>query len=245
MSVSAQRQSFTSLIRQIFIALAIISAGVMQISTGAQATPPQTSAVPKTSASPQTATPSANAAQLVAQMPGAEPSKPYHFPPVATKTLANGLRVFVVTSAAQPAIGVQLLMTSAGSVNDPAGKAGVSAMTASLLTQGTDKRTAQQIAESIDFVGGSLGATASHDGTIVSTNVVKKDFALAMDLLSDVTLHAKFADEEIARQKQQLLSNLRVNYDDADYLASAVYSRTCERRLVSYSTSTGTSWKNN
>jgi zinc protease len=224
-SVSAQRQSFTSLIRQIFIALAIISAGVMQISTGAQATPPQTSAVPKTSASPQTATPSANAAQLVAQMPGAEPSKPYHFPPVATKTLANGLRVFVVTSAAQPAIGVQLLMTSAGSVNDPAGKAGVSAMTASLLTQGTDKRTAQQIAESIDFVGGSLGATASHDGTIVSTNVVKKDFALAMDLLSDVTLHAKFADEEIARQKQQLLSNLRVNYDDADYLASAVFER--------------------
>ena len=135
------------------------------------------------------------------------------------------MRVFVVTSPAQPAIGIQLLLTSAGSVNDPQGKPGVAAMTASLLTQGAGKRTAQQIAESIDFVGGSLNASASDDGTIISASVVKKDFDLAMDLLSEVTLRAKFADEEIARQKQQLLSNLRVNYDDADYLASAVFTR--------------------
>ena len=166
-----------------------------------------------------------SAAQLVAQMPGAEPSKPYHFPPVATKALANGLRVFVVTSSAEPSIGVQLLLTGAGSVNDPSGKPGVASMAASLLTQGTAKRTAQQIAESIDFVGGSLSATAADDDTIIGTKVVKKDFDLAMDLLSDVTLRAKFADEEIARQKQQLLSNLRVSYDDADYLASAVFER--------------------
>ncbi len=174
---------------------------------------------------PAAASAPANAAQLVAQMPGAEPSKPYHFPPVATKTLANGLRVFVVTSSAEPSIGVQLLLTGAGSVNDPQGKPGVASMTASLLTQGTAKRTAQQIAESIDFVGGTLSANAADDDTIIGTKVVKKDFDLAMDLLSDVTLRAKFADEEIARQKQQLLSNLRVNYDDADYLASAVFER--------------------
>ena len=234
--MSAQRKKLfrvvkPTIVQPILLALAIISAGVIQIPAAAQTAPPQTATssqtttAPKTTATPQTAAPPANAAQLVAQMPGAEPAKPYHFPPVATKTLPNGLRVFVVTSASQPAIGVQLLMTGAGSVNDPAGKAGVAAMAASLLTQGTDKRTAQQIAESIDFVGGTLAATASHDGTIISANVVKKDFALAMDLLSDISLHAKFQDEEIARQKQQLLSNLRVNYDDADYLASAVFER--------------------
>ena len=124
-----------------------------------------------------------------------------------------------------PQIGVQLLMTSAGSVNDPQGKPGVASMAASLLTQGAGKRTAQQIAESIDFVGGSLSATAADDDTIVGTSVVKKDFDLAMDLLSDVVLRASFQDDEIARQKQQLLSNLRVSYDDADYLASAAFER--------------------
>jgi zinc protease len=212
-------------IHAISFALAILVAGALQISTNAQTQPGQTAPPQSAAKPPAAAAPPANAEQLVAQMPGAEPSKPYHFPPVATKTLANGLRVFVVTSSAEPSIGVQLLLTGAGSVNDPAGKPGVASMAASLLTQGTAKRTAQKIAESIDFVGGTLSAAAADDDTIIGTKVVKKDFDLAMDLLSDITLRAKFADEEIARQKQQLLSNLRVNYDDADYLASAVFER--------------------
>jgi len=224
-SASDQKQTVFKVSQSALIALAVFAAGVLQAPVFGQTTPPPKPAASQSAPATQTATPAGNAAQLVAQMPAAGPSKPYHFPPVATRTIPNGLRVFVVTSAAEPAIGVQLLMTGAGSVNDPAGKTGVAAMTASLLTQGTNKRTAQQIADSIDFVGGTLAAHTSYDGTIVSTNVVKKDFDLAMDLLSDVTLHAKFQDEEIARQKQQLLSSLRVNYDDADYLASAVFER--------------------
>ena len=180
---------------------------------------------PPAQATPQTVSQQSSAAQLVAQMPAVAPAKPYKFPPVATKTLANGMRVFVVSSTESPEIGVQLWLTSAGAVNDPAGEPGVAAMTASLLTQGTEKRTAQQIAEAIDFVGGSLSASTNDDGTVVSASVVKKDFDLAMDLLSDVTLHAKFQPEEIERQRQQLLSNLRISYDDSDYLATAVFQR--------------------
>ena len=211
--------------RAFSIALAMIVVIAMQYPALAQTQPGQTAPPQAAPKPPAAAAAPANTAQLVAQMPGAEPSKPYHFPPVATKTLANGLRVFVVTSSEEPSIGVQLLLTGAGSVNDPAGKPGVASMAASLLTQGTAKRTAQQIAESIDFVGGTLNATAADDDTIIGAKVVKKDFDLAMDLLSDVSLRANFADEEIARQKQQLLSNLRVSYDDADYLASAVFER--------------------
>ena len=227
MSANAREQDkkMLDVIRIVSIALTMIVTSAALGSAGAQTPPPKTAPPAQSATPPTTATPQASAAQLVAQMPGAEPSKPYHFPPVATRTLANGLRVFVVTSSSEPAIGVQLLLTSAGSVNDPQGKPGVAAMTASLLTQGTGRRTAQQIAEAIDFVGGSLAANASYDGTIVSSTVVKKDFDLAMDLLSDVTLRAKFQDDEIGRRKQQLLSNLRVNYDDADYLATTVFER--------------------
>jgi zinc protease len=55
--------------------------------------------------------------------------------------------------------------------------------------------------------------------------VVKKDFELAMDLLSDVALHARFAPEEIARRQQRIVSSFRVEYADADYLASSVFRR--------------------
>src|SRR5437899_5857994 len=142
-------------------------------------------------------------------MPAGVPGKPFHFPKPATKALANGLRVFVVSGSKEPSVTVRLVLTAAGSLHDPAGKPGVAAMTANLLTQGTGKRSAQQIAEAIDFVGGSLSASADHDGAYITVTVVKKDFDLAMELLSDVTLHAEFKSEELERRRQQLLSGLQ------------------------------------
>lgn len=163
--------------------------------------------------------------KLVPDMPANLPSKPFHFPKAATKTLANGLRVFVVSSSGEPAVTVRLVLNAAGTVHDPSGKPGVAAMTANLLTQGTGKRTAQQIAEAIDFVGGSLAANVDRDGTYLTVSVVKKDLPLAMDVLSDVALHAAFQEEELERRREQLLSNLRVNYTDPNYLASAIFER--------------------
>ena len=120
---------------------------------------------------------------------------------------------------------VEMLIRNAGSVRDPKDKPGLAAFTGDLLRQGTEKRTAQEIAAAIDFVGGSLSAGAGRDSTTLGVTVVKKDFDLGMDLLSDITLHAKFAPDEIARRQQRSLSGFRSRYEDADYLASAVFRR--------------------
>jgi zinc protease len=168
---------------------------------------------------------SAPKVKLVPHMPSGAPSKPFQFPKAATKTLPNGLRVFVVSSSEEPAVTVRLVLTAAGTVHDPAGKPGVAAMAANLLAEGTEKRTAQQIAEAIDFVGGSLTAGADSDGTYITATVVKKDFDLAMDLLADVTLHAAFQKEELERRREQALSNLQVSYADPNYLATAIFDR--------------------
>ena len=81
----------------------------------------------------------------------------FQFPAAATKTLPNGLRVFVVTDHSKPAVAARLVILSAGSIQDPAGMPGVAEMTAGLLTQGTAKRSAKEIAEAIDFIGGTAG----------------------------------------------------------------------------------------
>lgn len=200
-------------------------AAVAALALGLATLPNPTAAQQAAKTSQGAAVAPAPGAQLVAQMPAGAPAKEYHFPVIAKKILANGLQVFVVRSAEMPEVGVQLVITSAGSVNDPEGEPGVAAMVANLLTQSTEKRTAQQISEAIDFVGGSLSANAADDGTVLSTTVVKKDFDLGMDLLSDVALHANFPQEELDRQRQQVLSGLSVDYGDADYLASAVFQR--------------------
>lgn len=163
--------------------------------------------------------------KLEAQIPPAGPARPFHFPQVSTKTLANGLRVFVVTNSAEPAVAAQLVLTSAGAIHNPEGLPGVAEMTADMLTQGTERRSAQDIAEAIDFVGGTIHASSGADGTYISISVVKKDLELGMDLLSDVVLHPAFKKEELDRQKQQLLSSLQVAYNDPDFLVRTVFSR--------------------
>ncbi len=164
-------------------------------------------------------------AQLVEQMPAAGTPKPFGFPKAATRTLPNGMRVFVVSNSEQPVVSVRLVVMSAGAANDPAGRPGVAAMTADLLTQGTTTRTAQQIAEAIDFVGGSLTAGTDSDAAYVSLTVVKKDLATGMTLLADVVLNPVFQQEELERRRQQSLSNMEVNYSDADYLGNVILDR--------------------
>lgn len=163
-------------------------------------------------------------AKLVPQMPGPAAPKPFHFPAAVTKTLSNGLRVYVVSDRREPAVAARLVMLSAGSIEDPAGTPGVAQMTANLLTQGTKRRSAQEIADAIDFVGGSLNAQAGKDTTTVTLDVVKKDLNLGLDLMSDVVLHPAFKEEELDRQRQQLLSTLTVQYSNPEYLASLAFS---------------------
>jgi zinc protease len=189
----------------------------------------QQTAAPATPPTPAAAAPQVPTARLVPDMPPLAPPHPFIFPKVATKTFENGLRVFVASDSdpdhAQPSVSIELLLPSAGTAADPTGKPGVAAMTASLLTEGTEKRSAQDIASAIDFVGGTLEANASEDCTTIEATVVKNDFDEAMDLLSDVTLHANFSAPELERRREQALSDLSMSYDDAEYLASATFRR--------------------
>src|SRR5580704_7623012 len=72
--------------------------------------------------------------KLAPEMPAASAPRPFHFPTAATKTLPNGLRVFVITDHSQPAIAAQMVILSAGSIKDPNGMPGVAEMTANMLT---------------------------------------------------------------------------------------------------------------
>jgi len=163
--------------------------------------------------------------RLEAQMPPPAAPRPFDFPRAATRVMNNGLEVFVVSRDRQPEVTITLLIPSAGAFFDPPGKAGLAGLTADVITEGTARRTAQQIAEAIDFVGGSLSTGAESDAATVSVTVMKKDFLLAMDLLSDVVLHPSFEPQEIERKRRQVLSNLEVEAADPGYLAQAVAAR--------------------
>jgi zinc protease len=171
------------------------------------------------------------AAPTAAQMqwPSERPPRPLaargvDFPPYQMRTLANGLRVVVVSHHEQPSVSLRLLI-GAGAANDPKDKPGVAAMTAGLLDQGTTSMSAQEIATAIESVGGGIGAGAARDLTSLNAVVLKNDFDLVLNLVSDIVRNPAFAQEELDRIRPQLLSSMQVSYDDPDYLADVVFDR--------------------
>jgi zinc protease len=146
------------------------------------------------------------------------------FPPYAFKTLANGLQVIAVSHHEQPAVSLRLIVR-AGAAQDPEGRPGVAALVATLLDQGTTTRSAEQIANAIDSIGGALGTGAGSDLSFIQAIVMKDSLNFALDLVSDVAQRPAFAPEEIERQRQQSLSGMRVSYDDPEFLANIVFDR--------------------
>ncbi len=146
------------------------------------------------------------------------------FPPYAFKTLANGLQVIAVSHHEQPAVSLRLIVR-AGAAQDPDNRPGVAALAATLLDQGTTTRSAEQIADSIDSIGGAMGTGAGSDLSYIQAIVMKDSLGVGLDLVSDIAQHPVFAKEEIERQRQQSLSGMRVSYDDPQFLANVVFDR--------------------
>jgi zinc protease len=169
------------------------------------------------------------AAAQVRSWPSERPPRPLpareaKFPPYSIRTLSNGLQVIAVSHNEQPAVSLRLLVR-AGGAQDPVDKPGVASLAAALLDQGTETKNAEQIATAIDSIGGALGTGAGSDLSFVNAVVLKDSFALGLDLVSDLVRHPAFASEEIERQRQQVLSGLKVSYDDPDYLAGVVFDK--------------------
>ncbi|HEX7240116.1 MAG TPA: pitrilysin family protein, partial [Longimicrobiaceae bacterium] len=156
--------------------------------------------------------------------PAPLPSRPIVFPAYTESTLPNGLRVMVVENHTLPVANLNLYVRT-GSAADPRGKQGLASMAADLLDNGTQKRTARQIAESIEGVGGTLGTGADRDAVTVSAGVLADQLPLAFDLVSDVVLRPAFPADEVETVRRQRLSALQSALGDAGQIAQRRFDR--------------------
>lgn len=166
----------------------------------------------------------APAAKVKAQPPAPAAPRAYEFPKAASKTLANGLKVFVVEDHRLPLVSASLEVLAGNAYVEPA-KSGLASTTAGLLREGTATRSSQQLAKAIDTAGGSLSTSAGDDTASVSMTFMKSFAGLGFELMADITLNPAFAQEEIDRQMRQAQSGLAVQYADAEYLAPLAGAR--------------------
>ena len=145
-------------------------------------------------------------------------------PKPVERTLANGLRVVVVERSNMPLVSAALMIRNGGEV-DPPQLAGLADMTASLLTKGTQTRTAPQIAEAIEALGGSIESGARWDASTANVGVMSSRINNAMEILADVVRRPTFKDEEIERLRAQYLDDLTVALGQPGSIARYVASR--------------------
>jgi len=145
-------------------------------------------------------------------------------PAAAERTLANGLRVIVAHTSDLPIVTADLAIRS-GAGLDPADLAGLASVTAGLLPQGTTTRSATEIANQIEALGGSLGADAGYDSSQISLSGLADTLPQSLSILADVARHPAFAPDELDRLKSQKRDELTVDLQDPGTLARLAMAR--------------------
>ncbi len=140
----------------------------------------------------------------------------------------NGMTLLVIPQPSLPIVSVQVLVR-AGAVLDPEAKAGLANMTASLLEEGTLSRSATEISEAVDFIGADFGASASKDYSTVELRVLKKDIETGFDVLSDVLMHPRFDEKEVARVQKQVLGGIQAEQDQPGAIAMRAFQEAVYR----------------
>lgn len=147
-----------------------------------------------------------------------------HIPASTRHTLDNGLTVILMEYRKVPVVHFRLVVKG-GSAGDPTGKEGTAAITTSLMREGTVQRTATQLAEQIDFLGGTLSAAAGLDYCAVNCQVLSKDAAAGLGLFAEIILHPVFPQEELERERKQRLANIDALKENQASIAGVAFAR--------------------
>lgn len=149
--------------------------------------------------------------------------------PPSLTVLPNGLRIIVKESHAVPVVSIRVAMLG-GLLIENRRNNGISDLMANMLTKGTRRRNAEDIAEEIERIAGSINAFSGRNGLGLEVEVLSRHFRRAVDLLVDVTLAPTFEARELEKQRRDTLAAIARREDDlagfaVDAFASTLYER--------------------
>lgn len=131
----------------------------------------------------------------------------------AETTLPNGARLLLLPDRRLPNLHLRL-MCLGGPVQEPPGLSGAASMLATLLTKDTKRRTAAQVAQAIESVGGRFGPFSGNNVFGVSVEVVPADVTRALNILRDAVLEPAFRAAAVEREREAHLAALAEQADE-------------------------------
>ena len=128
--------------------------------------------------------------------------------------LENGLRVVSQTMPQTQSVSV-CLFVAVGSRYETIPQSGISHFLEHILFRGTERRpTSFHISEEIERVGGMLNGGTDKETTVFWAKVASSHFSLALDVLSDMLINSKFSEDDIEKERQIIIEELKMNFDD-------------------------------
>jgi predicted Zn-dependent peptidase len=140
-------------------------------------------------------------------------------------TLANGIRVLTETMPAVRSATVGV-WADVGSAAERPHERGISHVVEHMLFKGTAKRTAREIAETMDGIGGNLNAFTDKEATCYYAKVMDRHLPLALDVLGDMFQHSTFDPEELAKEQRVILEEIKMYEDSPDELIHDLFIQT-------------------
>jgi predicted Zn-dependent peptidase len=143
---------------------------------------------------------------------------------VVREVLDNGLRLITETMphVRSVTIGVWLMR---GSRHESDARSGIAHFVEHMLFKGTDTRTAEDIAQAIDSIGGQLDAFTAKEYASYYIKILDEHLPLAVDLLADIVLRPAFAVDEIEREKKVILEEIKMVEDTPDDLVHELFTQ--------------------
>lgn len=143
----------------------------------------------------------------------------FQLQPFKEVVLENGLKIYYIRDATLPRVSLTMMFKT-GTMQEAPAVAGLNAMTAYLLEQGTIKRNAMQIADDFGQLGSSLDINPGSDVTTVYADSLSTQSDTLLDLFADVTMNPAFKDPEINRIRAQLIAALQKKIDNPSEYAN-------------------------
>src|SRR5205809_5404113 len=140
--------------------------------------------------------------------------------------LSNGLRILVREDARLPLIAMSAIFRC-GLLCETEGNNGITRLAAKTLLKGTKTRSAEQIADQLEAVGGEITSQAGNNSFAVNLDVTRPDLALGTDILADVLLNATMPATAVAREKEIQLAKIK----DEDEKPTSVARNLIKRAL--------------
>jgi predicted Zn-dependent peptidase len=142
---------------------------------------------------------------------------------ILTTTLSNGIKVITEAMSHVRSVSVGIWVSS-GSRRETPDENGLSHFIEHMLFKGTTNRSAEQIARSVDSIGGNLDAFTAKEMVCYNTKVLDEHLPIAMDVLGDLVLNPAFRDEDIEKEKGVILEEIKMDADSPDYLVHEIFS---------------------